>query len=76
MENTFTSVTEAVLALKLDRRVKWFELNGSLARNVKFNVRCHECSGNGCSECRGRGNVSGCYPEFVIHKKSVVKIQF
>jgi len=64
---TFTSVEEAIAALKLDRRHKWFEFSGNVVYIHRFTSPCSGCScdcsdGYGCSHgnagCRECGYTS------------------
>ena len=60
-QNIFPSVEEAVKALKLDRRHKWFEFMGELVYPYNYSAPCSGCScdcsdGHGCNH----GN-SGCH---------------
>lgn len=55
MDNTFSSVEEAVNKLNLDRRHKWEVWNGSLCYPWKYTSPCSGCYGTGCDECGYKG---------------------
>lgn len=83
MQIVFNYVDEAVKALKLDRRRKYFEWSGKLVYNGYVTTPCSGCSeynegcydsSSGCHECGYTGKRRTCYPCCVIINNSPVKI--
>jgi len=60
----FYSVDEAIKTLKLDRRHKWFEWEGTVVYNQWYTVPngCTGCDGGGCQECGYTGKRKMCVP--------------